>query len=146
MGNNTFIIENAGNSYQTITVSRSTQTVEVYFNLLSEIIADSEDLVEFYNDEFSYDQLSNDEFQCEGDNGQEHEEVFSETHKFILVFWESLQGLFKFCFVCSNNAEIIAVVNKGRMVKVTIQCNNHIAIWNSQETIWYYVLALFYQV
>ena len=63
MGNSTLIIGNAGNSYQTITVSRSTQTVEVYFNLLSEIIADSEDLVEFYNDEFSYDQLSNDEFQ-----------------------------------------------------------------------------------
>ena len=97
---------------------------------MSGIIADSVDLAEFTNDE-----LSNDEFQSEGDNGQEHEEVFSQTHKFIWLCWERLQGLFKFCFVCSNNAVIITVVTKGGMVKVTIQCNDRVAIWNSEETI-----------
>ena len=58
----------------------------------------------------------------EDEDGQEKDETLSPPHKFVMVDWEKLQVLFKFCFICGNKAELVKVANKGTMVKVTIQC------------------------
>ena len=112
----------------------STESIDIEMGAKSEIINSKFVSTGTQTDDESTANESGSDYEYTSNDSKNNYQEFDNTNrKYILVEWENLKSLFKYCFICGADDIVTKVSTRGSFVKVHLDYSHkHMSEWTSQ--------------